>query len=399
MFSRTSPPFISRSAIYIVGGGLLGYGATELLFSSETFQSKALLPVINRYMDVESSQNLALRFASWGFLPKYGSNRKEYPELKCEFLGKSLKNPVGLAAGFDKNGKAIRPLAELSGFGLIEIGSVTPIPNKGNPRPRLFRLEEDEGLINRYGSNSDGVGKVHLRVRSARTEWMENAAILGISLANNMLTDDSMLDYEIGVNYFAPYSDYIVINISPTNARNPTFVGKNGELKKLMQYAKHLLDCSQLESRPRILLKIPPDLSEIEKKNVASLSLDPKNGVDGLIVSDTTSTRPDNLKSENRLEIGGLSGAPLRRISTECVREMYRLTNGQVPIIGCGGISSGADAYEKIKAGASVVQLYSALVFHGFPVVGKVKRELVELLKQDGYTNVSQAVGADHRAR
>lgn len=153
----------------------------------------------------------------------------------------------------------------------------------------------------------------------------------------------------------------------------------------------------ELDSRPRVLLKIAPDLTENEKKDIAQVVLDTKYGVDGLIVSNTTTSRPGSLQSDSRGEAGGLSGAPLRRISTECVRDMYRFTNGRVPIVGCGGVSSGADAYEKIRAGASVVQLYSAIAFHGFPVVGKIKRELVELLRRDGYANVSQAVGADHR--
>ncbi|KHJ97628.1 hypothetical protein OESDEN_02396 [Oesophagostomum dentatum] len=140
---RRSPRHVSRS-MFVIGGGLLSYGLVELLLSSETFQSKALMPLINRYMDGESSHELAVRVASWGLLPRFGTSRKEYPELNCEFLGKSLRNPVGLAAGFDKNGEAIRSLAELSGFGMIEIGSVTPIPQRGNPRPRMFRLQEDE---------------------------------------------------------------------------------------------------------------------------------------------------------------------------------------------------------------------------------------------------------------
>ncbi|ETN70857.1 dihydroorotate oxidase [Necator americanus] len=325
--------------------------------------------------------------ASWGLFPRFGTSRKEYPELNCEvivefsvivrlfftlqplaeavadllpfqFLGKPIRNPIGLAAGFDKNGEAIRSLAEMSGFGIIEIGSITPIPQKGNHRPRVFRLKEDEGIISRSGFNNDGVGKVQQRVKEARSDWMDDFAMFGVNLGNNMLTDDAKL---------------------------------------LLMYVKRTIDVMALESRPKVLLKIPPDLTEEEKKNIAKIILDSKYGIDALVVSSATTNRPNTLKSENKAEAGELSGAPLRHISTECVREMYRLTEGRVPIVGCGGVLSGADAYEKIRAGASVVQLYSAIAFYGFPVVGKMKRELVELLLRDGYTNVSQAVGADQR--
>ncbi|KAK6730088.1 hypothetical protein RB195_006878 [Necator americanus] len=381
----------------IIGGGLLGCGAVEMLFSSETFQAKALIPLINNYLDAESSHDLAIRMASWGLFPRFGTSRKEYPELNCEFLGKPIRNPIGLAAGFDKNGEAIRSLAEMSGFGIIEIGSITPIPQKGNHRPRVFRLKEDEGIISRSGFNNDGVGKVQQRVKEARSDWMDDFAMFGVNLGNNMLTDDAKIDYEIGVNYFATYSDYIVLNISTPNSLNLRSLLKKCELHKLLMYVKRTIDVMALESRPKVLLKIPPDLTEEEKKNIAKIILDSKYGIDALVVSSATTNRPNTLKSENKAEAGELSGAPLRHISTECVREMYRLTEGRVPIVGCGGVLSGADAYEKIRAGASVVQLYSAIAFYGFPVVGKMKRELVELLLRDGYTNVSQAVGADQR--
>ncbi|KAK6052997.1 dihydroorotate oxidase [Cooperia oncophora] len=294
------------------------------------------------------------------------------PRKSLIFLGKQLRNPIGLAAGFDKNGEAIRPLAEWSGFGLIEIGTVTPIPQQGNPRPRVFRLLEDEGIINRCGSNSDGVGRVQQRVKAARDEWNDNLAMLGVNIGKNMLCDEAKLDFEIGVNYFAAYSDYVVINVSSPSTPNLRSMQKKSGLQNLLTYVKHAIDVMELNPRPKLLLKIAPDLTESEKKDIAQVVLDSKYGIDGLIVTNTTIARPDSLRSANKVESGGLSGAPLREMSTECVREMYRFTNGRVPIVGCGGVSSGADAYEKIRAGASVVQLYSALAYHGFPVVGKV---------------------------
>ncbi|WKX90703.1 hypothetical protein Q1695_009504 [Nippostrongylus brasiliensis] len=377
--------------------GVEAYGSAELLYGSETFSSKAVMPLIHRHIDGETSHRCALRAAALGILPRFSQNRREYPELECEFLGKHLKNPIGLAAGFDKNGEAIRQLAELSGFGLIEIGTVTPIPQQGNPRPRIFRLPEDEAIINRYGFNNDGVGRVQQRVKAARVNWTDGLAMLGVNIGKNQLCDEAKLDYEIGVTYFAAYSDYIVINVSSPNTSGLRALQKQSELKKLLAYVKQTLDVMKLDCRPKVLLKIAPDLTEREKKDIAEVTMDSKYGVDGLIVSNTTVTRPATLHNENRNEKGGLSGAPLRQLSTDCVRQMYKFTQGRVPIVGSGGVFSGADAYEKIRAGASVVQLYSAIVYHGFPVVGKIKRELAELLRKDGFTNISQAVGADHR--
>ncbi|ETN78829.1 dihydroorotate oxidase, partial [Necator americanus] len=381
MYSRLPTGYITKSTIIIVSGGVLGYGALEVLWGSETFYRKAVMPVIHKYVDGETAHNLAIKAASWGLLPRFGPNRKEYPELECEFLGKHLSNPIGLAAGFDKNGEAIRPLAEQSGFGLIEVGSITPIPQPGNPKPRVFRLLEDEGVINRYGFNSDGATKVLKRVKAARAHWRNKSAVFGINLGKNKTTGDAKVDYEIGINYFAPYCDYLVINVSSPNTPGLRSMQKKSDLENLLLHTNYVIDAMKLDTRPKVLLKIAPDLIDSERKDIAQVVIDPKYGVDGLIVSNTTISRPEGLASEHKTEAGGLSGAPLRQLSTECVREMYRFTKGQIPIIGCGGIASGEDAYEKIRAGASVVQLYSAFVFQGFPVIGKVVSQISSLRK------------------
>ncbi|CAJ0591142.1 unnamed protein product [Cylicocyclus nassatus] len=402
MYSRLRPGQMTKSTIIVLTGGVLGYGALELLWGSENFYNKAVMPVIHKYTDEEKAHNLAIRVASWGLIPRFGPNRKEYPELECEFLGRHLKNPIGLAAGFDKNGEAIRPLAKVSGFGLVEIGTVTPIPQPGNPRPRVFRLLEDQALINRYGFNSDGATKVHKRVKAARANWKDGFAAFGVNLGRNKVSTDNAsarVDYEIGINHFAPYCDYLVINISSPNTPGLRSMQRRADLEQLLLHTKYVLDHMKLESPPKMLLKIAPDLIDSEKKDIAKVVLNPKYGIDGLIVSNTTISRPGSLVSDKRAESGGLSGAPLREMSTECVREMYKYTKGQVPIVGCGGIASGQDAYEKIRAGASVVQFYSALAMQGFPVIGKIKRELAELLKRDGLSNITEAVGVDHRVK
>lgn len=397
MYSKLPKGYITRSTAIIVSSGVLGYVGLELMTGSENFYEKAIMPTVHRYVDGEDSHKWAVKACSLGLLPRFGWNRKEYPELECNVLGQNFKNPVGLAAGFDKNGEAILPLARDSGFGIIEIGSITPIPQPGNPKPRVFRLLEDEGVINRYGFNSDGVGKVQQRVKTVRSEWKDGLAIFGINLGKNKLTEDAKLDYEIGVNYFAPFCDYLVINISSPNTPGLRSMQKKADLEKLLAYIKHSIEILELEKPPKVLLKIAPDLIQSEMADIANVVMNKKYGVDGLIVSNTTIARPETLKSEYKEQTGGMSGQPIKEISTNCVSEMYRLTKGTVPIVGCGGISSGKDAYEKIRAGASLVQLYSALVYQGFPVVGKVKRELVECLKKDGFSNVSEAVGADHR--
>ncbi|KAJ1374174.1 hypothetical protein KIN20_036799 [Parelaphostrongylus tenuis] len=397
MYSRLPTGYITKSTAIVVLGGLCGYGVTEILWGSETFYKKAVMPLVHKFIDGETSHNLALKAASWGLLPRFGSNQREYPELECELLGISLKNPIGLAAGFDKNGEAIYSLAKLSGFGFVEIGTVTPLPQEGNPKPRVFRLIEDEGIINRYGFNGDGAVKVSERVRRARALWKSEFAALGVNLGKNKSTEDAKVDYEIGIEYFANHCDYLVINVSSPNTPGLRSMQKKSDLEKLLIHVKKVLHNMKLDHPPKIFLKIAPDLSQSERRDIAQVVMDTKYGVNGLIVSNTTIFRPDDLKSELKSQSGGMSGVPLRHMSTDCVRQMYKFTQGQVPIVGCGGVSNGEDAYEKIKAGASVVQLYSAIAYQGFPVVGKIKRELVELLKRDGYNNVTEAIGADHR--
>ncbi|KAI1701099.1 dihydroorotate dehydrogenase domain-containing protein [Ditylenchus destructor] len=390
IYPRFPPKYIFKSGFIILTGGTTLFAAAELYSLNEKFYEEQVMPLIHRFVDPEKSHRWAVKMAKYGLLTNSARTLKEYPELRCNVFDIEFKNPIGLAAGFDKNGEAIEGLGE-TGLGFIEIGSVTPLPQYGNDKPRVFRIEEDKAVINRYGFNNDGGGLVSNRVKKAH----KNLKLpLGVNLGKNKDTIDAEHDYEIGVNYLAQDCEYLVINVSSPNTPGLRSLQSRNALEKLMRTVKTAVKRAvpRSEDRPNVLLKITVDLSENEKRDIAKLCLDSESGIDGLIISNTTIQRPETLKCK---ESGGLSGEPLKKISTECIAEMYRLTQGRIPIIGCGGVSTGRDAYEKIRAGASLVQFYTALVYQGFPVIGRIKRELAECLRQDGFTSVQQAVGID----
>uniref|UniRef100_A0A8B9G119 Dihydroorotate dehydrogenase (quinone), mitochondrial n=1 Tax=Amazona collaria TaxID=241587 RepID=A0A8B9G119_9PSIT len=350
----------------------------------------AAMPAL-RALPPEAAHRLAVRFAALGLLPPA---RPDDPALEMQVLGHWFCNPVGLAAGFDKHGKAMDGLYKM-GFGFVEVGTVTPEPQEGNPRPRVFRLVEDEAVINRYGFNSHGHAAVErrLRARQGTQLWLTPGGMpLGINLGKNKSSADAAADYVAGVRTLGPLADYLVVNVSSPNTPGLRDLQGKAELQDLLTKvlaARDALPCAQ---KPAVLVKIAADLSTQDKQDIASVL-----GVDGVIVSNTTVSCPSSLQSRQRSEPGGLSGKPLRELSTQTIRDMYSLTRGQVPIIGVGGVSSGQDALEKIRAGASLVQMYTALVYHGPPVVRAVKQELEELLREQGFRNVMEAVGADHR--
>ncbi|KAI6202278.1 Dihydroorotate dehydrogenase [Aphelenchoides besseyi] len=365
MLPRLKP---AKLAKLLAGAGVIFVGE-QMAWGSERFYNEIMMPTIQKVVDGETGHKLAVQMAAYGLIPRFGSNHKTYDALKCEFLGMKMSNPIGIAAGFDKNGEAIKGL-ESSGFGFVEIGSVTPLPQEGNEKPRVFRLLED-------------------RV---------SGTPLGVNLGKNKNSTSPDTDYEIGVNYFANHCDYLVINVSSPNTPGLRALQSKSELEKILDTVKRSLDrvVQDPTLRPKVLLKITSDLSSSDRRDIARAVMEKRNGVDGLIISNTTVERPSTLRSNYKSETGGLSGPPLRDPSTECISEIYKLTNGKVPIIGCGGIESGADAYEKIRAGASIVQLYTSLVYQGWPVIGKIKRELNECLYHDGYTTVKAAIGVDH---
>jgi dihydroorotate dehydrogenase len=313
--------------------------------------------------------------------------------LRQTVLGLTFVNPIGLAAGFDKNGAVVRPMLDL-GFGFVEVGTVTPLPQPGNPRPRLFRLTGDRAVINRMGFNNEGAAAMAARLQ-ARVSRGPGAArgILGINLGKNKEQADAAADYVAGVAALGALAEYLVINVSSPNTPGLRALQERTRLEELI--ARVLAARDALARRPPLLLKIAPDLLEEERADIAAVALD--SGLDGLVVSNTTVARPAGLDPRHAGEAGGLSGKPLFEASTAVLRDMYRRTEGRLPIIGVGGIASGADAYAKIRAGASLVQLYSALVFEGPGLVRRIKNELAALLMRDGFASVGAAVGVDHR--
>lgn len=317
--------------------------------------------------------------------------------LEVKVLGHKFRNPVGIAAGFDKNGEAVDGLYKL-GFGFVEVGSVTPQPQEGNPRPRVFRLPEDQAVINRYGFNSHGLSVVEQRLRARQQKQAQLTADglpLGINLGKNKTSEDAAADYAEGVRTLGPLADYLVVNVSSPNTAGLRSLQGKSQLRRLLSKVLQERDALKGTRKPAVLVKIAPDLTAQDKEDIASVARE--LGIDGLIVTNTTVSRPVGLQGALRSETGGLSGKPLRDLSTQTIREMYALTQGRIPIIGVGGVSSGQDALEKIQAGASLVQLYTALIFLGPPVVVRVKRELEALLKERGFNTVTDAIGADHR--
>ena len=311
------------------------------------------------------------------------------PVLATTVWSRRFPNPIGLAAGFDKDAEVFEQMLAL-GFGFVEAGSVTPRPQPGNPRPRLFRLLEDRAVVNRFGFNSRGVEAFVERMRQR-----SSVGLVGANVGKNKETEDAGSDYALGITALTPYADYLVCNVSSPNTPGLRRLQARGAIEELL--AK-VLDARERAAPdrnrlPPLLAKVGPDLTEDEVADIAEAAL--AAGIDGLIVGNTTVSRPPQLRSRYRTETGGLSGRPLLGIAIACLAAMYRHTRGRIPIIGCGGVSNGADAYAKIRSGASLVQLYSALVFEGPGLISRIKLELAQLLRANGHPSVAAAVGID----
>ena len=311
------------------------------------------------------------------------------PILSQHILGLDFPNPIGLAAGFDKNAEVISSMFSL-GFGFIEVGTITPLPQNGNPKPRVFRLEEDKGIINSLGFNNKGILKAKKNLIKLKSSSNKNR-IVGVNLGINKNSTDSINDYLFGIESFCNLANYITINISSPNTVGLRDLQLRGKIENLIKQV--VLKREKIDSLTKIpiFIKISPDLNDDQLRDIALISL--ANNIDGLIITNTTVNRPNNLLSKNKNFKGGLSGKPLFQASNKILKKMYNLTNGQIILIGVGGISSGSDCYEKIKSGASLIQLYSALTFSGPSLISKIKKELVDLIKTDGYKNISDLIG------
>ncbi len=346
-----------------------------------------LLGPLLRCLGPETAHGLSIAALKGGLVPSSGSF--EDPVLQQRLWGRDFANPIGLAAGFDKDAEVWAPMLA-QGFGFVEIGTVTPRPQPGNPKPRLFRLGPDRAVINRLGFNSGGRDAVLRNLASSRPR----PGPVGVNLGKNADSPDAAADYAAGAEAFAGIADYLVVNVSSPNTPGLRALQDRGQLPRLLDAVQGAL-ARAAPDPPPLLLKVAPDLTEDDKRDIAEVALE--KSLDGLIATNTTIERPAALKDPNRAETGGLSGRPLFEPSNRVLADFYRLTEGRLPLIGVGGVSSGADAYAKIRAGASLVQLYTALVFDGPGLVNRIKKELSGLLAKDGFTNVTEAVGADHR--
>ena len=344
-----------------------------------------------RRLDPERAHALALKALAAGFAGHAPAD--DAPALATTVFGRDFPNPIGVAAGFDKHCEALAATLAL-GPGFTEIGGVTPAPQFGNPKPRLFRLAEDRAVINRFGFNSAGHAVVAERLCAARRAGVKG--VVGVNLAINKETADPADDYARGVAAFGTAADFLTINVSSPNTAGLRALQGEQALAGLLERATNALRDLELERPPALLVKVAPDLDAASVAVIADVALSfQARGLAGLVVSNTTISRPENLRSPHAAETGGLSGAPLFQLSTETLTRFARHLDGRMPLIGAGGVGSGAQAYAKIKAGASLVQLYSALVYAGPSLIGRIKRDLNALLAQDGIAHIEDAVGRD----
>jgi dihydroorotate dehydrogenase len=341
-----------------------------------------------RTLPPERAHDLAITALKHGLGPQLAGGDPD--SLSVRAFGRELTNPLGLAAGFDKDAEAIAGLLGL-GFGFVEVGTVTPKPQPGNPKPRIFRLPADRAIVNRLGFNSGGLEVTDANL--GRYRRTGGRGVVGVNLGMNKTSQDPQADYEAGLRRLSRYADYVTINVSSPNTPGLRALQGKDKLAQLLRHLQAVRKELMADAPPALLLKIAPDLSEQDRADIAEVALDLK--LDGLIVSNTTVARPEGLQSPAKAETGGLSGRPLFQPSTHLLAEMTRRTEGRLLMVGVGGVASGADAYAKIRAGAGLVQFYTALIYDGPVAVSRIKRELARLLERDGFSGVAQARGLD----
>lgn len=381
-------------------GGAASFSVMCVHRGDETFYSNILMPFVTKFIDPELAHETCI------FLTRHKLIRcqdrltdEQAAKLKTNVFNMSFANPIGIAAGFDKNSSAA-PGLEQYGLGFAEVGTVTPKPQDGNPKKRVFRIIQDGALINRCGFNNKGIDHV---VESLSKYDSFRPMLLGLNIGKNKETDHISRDYLIGLEKSHNLSsvDYFVVNISSPNTPGLRESQNKKHLDQLLNDILSRMDTMSIK-KP-LLIKIAPDLSDNQIKDIADVIIQKRpytSKVSGIILTNTTISRPSSSDSSDIYkETGGLSGRPLRDLSTKTISRFYTLTNGQIPIIGVGGVFSGKDAYEKIKAGASLIQLYTAITYKGPPIVNKIKKELVDLLDNDELDTISDAVGLNHKNR
>ena len=334
-------------------------------------------------LDPETAHDFAIKSLKFNPLPKKMFEVEGEEILKIELLGKIFPNPIGMAAGFDKSAEVYNSLLSL-GFGFVEVGTITPLKQFGNPKPRVFRLEDDEALINRLGFNNDGIEEIKERIKSNKKK-----GVLGINIGPNKDTKDQKNDFCLGLKSFFNLADYITVNIS-----SPKTEGLRDfhDQKKLTDLLASLNDIKKdKKTTVPLLLKISPDIKNGYIPEIADAAI--KHNISAIILTNTTNGNRSNLKSKFKDEEGGLSGKPLYQLSNNMIKNFYKELKNKIPIIGVGGVNSGKSAYDKIVAGASLLQLYTGFVYRGPSTAKEIKKELIEILKAEGIKNIEEAVG------
>ncbi len=339
-----------------------------------------LRPLIFKFSP-EVAHSLAIKALKLNNIPY--SKPKDNHILETTFCEKKLSSPIGVAAGFDKNAEVYNPLFNL-GFGFVEVGTITPKPQFGNPKPRVFRLEEDEALINRLGFNNSGSEQISQTIKENNKK-----GFLGINIGPNKDSSNRIDDYLICFRKFYNLADYITINISSPNTENLRDFHNQDELNSLIDKLKN--EKKKLNSNIPLAIKVSPDLNDDQINEVSKIIMEQE--IEIIIVSNTTDKNRENLKNINKLEKGGLSGKPIEKISNKVISKFYKILKDKTKIIGVGGVSNGQDAFEKITSGATLVQLYTGMVYRGPRIASKISTELIDLLKNKGFKNVSEAIG------
>ncbi|MDC3341552.1 quinone-dependent dihydroorotate dehydrogenase [Candidatus Pelagibacter sp.] len=341
-----------------------------------------LRPLIFK-VDPEKAHTLAIKSLKFNLIPNVFDENKNDSIFQTKIFNKVLDNPIGMAAGFDKNAEVYNALFKL-GFGFVEVGTITPLKQYGNPKPRVFRLVEDEALINRLGFNNHGAEIVKDRIKRNK-----KLGLLGINIGPNKDTSDRLNDYLIGLKTFHEEADYITINISSPNTENLRNFHEGGKLQDLLKSV--ITEKKNLNSNIPIAVKVSPDISEDQVNKITEILLE--NEINVVIVSNTSDATRDKLSNIQRHQKGGLSGKPIEEKSNILINKFYKLLKGKIKIIGVGGVDSGQAAYDKFMAGADFVQLYTGMVFKGPNIAGIIKKDLKELLIRDGVKNYTEIVG------